>query len=205
MASSHHYEFEAKAEAEALIQEEELGMAKEARAPTTDEMSHLTMLRRVFVEAASMLGITVRTPLHPSKGSVSALMRRVLSALNRYIEKFRETIAPVAKACSYVERGLKCFALKRYADAHRCFEKALKLQLCTSLFPLPASSASSAWASCVLCRAHMYSTLHVNNYFRDRSCHLYVVGLECIALYEALVCSEHVLVCLAVSDLLTDC
>ena len=105
----------------------------------------------------------------------------------------------LSKASTYVTKGLKCFALKKFAAAHQYFERAVKLPV--DVFPRGEQApAEAARARCLLCRLQMYACLHLNNFFLDELCHLYVVGLEVAALYLALANSDEVLLCLAVSN-----
>jgi hypothetical protein len=172
--------------------------------------AQLAALREVFCEAARVLGVTVRTPhphshthLHahsPSESSVALLMKHVLAALQSRAELLGAVAGAVTRACRGVRRGLQCFALQDYSRAHRSFEKVLALQLEVLPGELEVPPAA-ALACCFFCRLQMYCCLHVNNCFLDSTrAGLYVAGVECAELYQALLESEHVLTCLAVRE-----
>lgn len=168
--------------------------------------AQLAALREVFCEAARVLGVTVRTPhphshTHsPSESSVALLMKHVLAALQSRAELLGAVAGAVTRACRGVRRGLQCFALQDYSRAHRSFEKVLALQLLPGELEVPPAAAL---ACCFFCRLQMYCCLHVNNCFLDSTrAGLYVAGVECAELYQALLGSEHVLTCLAVRDVL---
>ena len=161
------------------------------------ECVQLKALRDVLREAAVVMRLAVRSGRQVSKKRVVRLAEEVLSELLSLQQKF-SGVGTLSRACKWVSKGIKCFALEKFTESHEYFDKTVQLEV--ELASGEEAPPSAAEACCVLCRLQMYSCLHVNNYFRDRYCHLYVVGVEFVKLYEKLVNSEHVLVCLLVSS-----
>ena len=117
----------------------------------------------------------------------------MIAGLSSFADEFA-LIRIVHKACTYVIKGLKFFSLKKFTESYKYFEKTVQLVL-----ELPHGEQAppeAARSSLLLCRLQMYACLHINNFFMDKWCHLYVVGLEFAALYNQYANSEHVLVCL---------
>lgn len=160
------------------------------------EGSHLAVLQEVFCDAAYVLGVTVCSQYPATKTTAAQLMKTVLKAIDTLVDQF-SGINVFLKAFEYVTKGLKYFALRKYSQAHKKFEKASALELVLS--PGELAPPNAALVSCVFCRLQMYSALHVNNCFLDAGRGgMYVAGVECAALYDSLFASEHVLTCLAV-------
>lgn len=162
-----------------------------------NEVKFQSELCGVFCEAARMLNVTVCSDFKATKPSVAVLMKQVLGELGALAGEF--AIKAVPKAIGLIVKGLKSYALKKFSQAHDFFSRVIVLEL-----RLPTAGEAppdAAWASCVFCRAQMYACLHLNDCClleaaaADRR---HVTSLECRDLYESLVCSPHVLTCLAV-------